>query len=43
MHKKAGPPFPADPKEKNIIKLKEKFGNGDIITHFPRQEKPFMV
>ena len=41
--KKAGPPFPADPKEKTIIKLKEKFGNGDIITHFPRQEKPFMV
>ena len=41
--KKEGPPFPADPKEKNIIKLKEMFGNGDIITYFHRQEKPFVL
>lgn len=37
MHKKRGPTVSSRPKRKNIIKLKEKFGNGDIIKHFPRQ------
>lgn len=43
MHKKSGPTVSSRPKKQNVIKLKEKFGNGGIITHFPRQEKPFMV